>query len=233
MHGKIKPRQGLTINRHHRTRSNLIPCPSCRRHWREGVFWLVYLFYSLGAASTVCVSGVFNLSSSVYYWKYVAVRVSFSKCWTHPLGFLIIMIKSFVLISWLFFSDLFVFRSVVLSWFILIALTVLIAVLTKVITLEQLSWSQRVVVASVIGVVPGLKSSVLVSVKNLILIKLLHDTSCKRFVYITLVKKCFTDLKAQRTKYLLISDSVLGVCSDKSSVWNFCARFLRWVSKVA
>ena len=135
------------------------------------------------------------------------------------------MIKSFVLISWLFFSDLFVFRSIALSWFILIALTVLIAVLTKVITLEQLSWSQRVVVASVIGVVPGLKSSVLVSVKNLILIKLLHDTSCKRFVYITLVKKCFTDLKAQRTKYLLISDSVLGVCSDKSSVWNFCARF--------
>ena len=102
----------------------------------------------------------------------------------------------------------------------------LIAVLTKVTTLEQLSWSQRVVVASVIGVVPGLKSSVLVSVKNLILIKLLHDTSCKRFVYITLVKKCFTDLKAQRTKYLLISDSVLGVGSDKSSV-------LRWVSIVA
>ena len=87
MHGKIKPRQGLTINRHHRTRSNLISCPWCRRHWREGVFWLVYLFYSLGAASTVCVSGVFNLSSSVYYWKYVAVRVSFSKCWTHPFRF--------------------------------------------------------------------------------------------------------------------------------------------------
>lgn len=42
----------------------------------------------------------------------------------------------------------------------------LIAVLTKVITLEQLSWSQRVVVASVIGVVPGLKSSALVSVKK-------------------------------------------------------------------
>ena len=166
MHGKIKPRQGLTINRHHRTRSNLIPCPWYRKHWREGVFWLIYLFYSLGAASTVCVSGVFNLSSSVYYWKYVAVRVSFSKCCTHPLGFLIIMIKSFVLISWLFFSDLFVFRSIVLSWFILIALTVLIAVLTKVITLEQLSWSQRVVVASVIGVVPGLKSSALVSVKK-------------------------------------------------------------------
>ena len=110
----------------------------------------------------------------------------------------------------------------------------LIAVLTKVITLEQLSWSQRVVVASVIGVVPGLKSSALVSVKKSHLNQaLLHDTSCKRFVYITLVKKCFTDLKAQRTKYLLISDSVLEVCSDKSSVWNFCARFLRWVSKVA
>ena len=57
----------------------------------------------------------------------------------------------------------------------------LIAVLTKVITLEQLSWSQRVVVASVIGVVPGLKSSALVSVKNLILIKLLHDTSCLHY----------------------------------------------------
>ncbi|XP_073241214.1 uncharacterized protein [Porites lutea] len=54
-------------------------------------------------------------------------------------------------------------ESIVLSWFILIALTVLIAVLTKVITLEQLSWSQRVVVASVIGVVPGLKSSALMA----------------------------------------------------------------------
>ena len=108
----------------------------------------------------------------------------------------------------------------------------LIAVLTKVITLEQLSWSQRVVVASVIGVVPGLKSSALVSVKK----SHLNQASTrhfKRFVYITLVKKCFTDLKAQRTKYLLISDSVLEVCSDKSSVWNFCARFLRWVSIVA
>ena len=109
----------------------------------------------------------------------------------------------------------------------------LIAVLTKVTTLEQLSWSQRVVVASVIGVVPGLKSSALVSVKILILIKLLHNTSFKRFVYITLVNKCFTDLKAQKTKYLLFSDSVLGVCSDKSSVWNFCARSLTWVSIVA
>lgn len=68
-----------------------------------------------------------------------------------------------------FLFVLFVFRSIVLSWFILIALTVLIAVLTKAITLEQLSWSQRVVVASVIGVVPGLISSALVSVKNHIL----------------------------------------------------------------
>lgn len=87
-----------------------------------------------------------------------------------------------------FLFVLFVFRSIVLSWFILIALTVLIAVLTKAITLEQLSWSQRVVVASVIGVVPGLKSSALVSVKNHILMKLLHNTSFKQFVYITLVK---------------------------------------------
>ena len=132
-----------------------------------------------------------------------------------------------------FLFVLFVFRSIVLSWFILIALTVLIAVLTKAITLEQLSWSQRVVVASLVGVVPGLKSSALVSVKNLILINLLHNTSFKRFVHITLVNKCFTDLKAQRTKYLLFSYSVLRICSDKSSVWNFCARSLRWISIVA
>ena len=197
----------------------------CRRHWSEGEFWLVYLFYSLGAGSTFCVSGVFNLSSSIYYWKYVAFRVSFSESYHYD--------KAICPFFMTFLFVLFDFRSIVLSWFILIALTVLIAVLTKVITLEQLSWSQRVVVASVVGVVPGLKSSALVSVKNLILIKPLHNTSFKRFVYITLVNKCFTDLKAQRTKYLLFSYSVLRVCSDKSSVWNFCARSLRWISTIA
>ena len=185
----------------------------------------MYFLYFLGAGSTVCVSGVFSLSSSIYYWKYVAFRVSFSECYHYD--------KAICPYFLTFLFALFVFRSIVLSWFILIALTVLIAVLTKVITLEQLSWSQRVVLASVIGVVPGLKSSALVSVKILILIKLLHNTSFKRFVYITLVNKCFTDLKAQKTKYLLFSDSVLGVCSDKSSVWNFCARSLRCVSIVA
>lgn len=57
------------------------------------------------------------------------------------------------------------FRSIVLSWLVLIAVSVLIAVLTKVITLEQASWSQRIAIAILIGFVPGLKASSMVSVK--------------------------------------------------------------------
>ena len=55
-----------------------------------------------------------------------------------------------------------VFRSIVLSWLVLIALSTLIAVLTKVINLEQLPWSKRVAIAVLIGLVPGLKASVMV-----------------------------------------------------------------------
>ncbi|KAJ7392323.1 hypothetical protein OS493_011980 [Desmophyllum pertusum] len=50
-------------------------------------------------------------------------------------------------------------ESIVLSWLVLIAVSVLIAVLTKVITLEQASWSQRIAIAILIGFVPGLKAS--------------------------------------------------------------------------
>ncbi|KAL9984102.1 hypothetical protein ACROYT_G006361 [Oculina patagonica] len=50
-------------------------------------------------------------------------------------------------------------EAVVLPWLILIAISVLIAVLTKVITLEQAPWSQTVAIAVFIGLVPGLKAS--------------------------------------------------------------------------
>ena len=57
------------------------------------------------------------------------------------------------------------FRAVVLPWLILIAVSVLIAVLTKVITMEQAPWSQRVTIAVLIGLAPGLKASYMVSIK--------------------------------------------------------------------
>lgn len=50
-------------------------------------------------------------------------------------------------------------EAVVLPWLILIAVSVLIAVLTKVITMEQAPWSQRVTIAVLIGLAPGLKAS--------------------------------------------------------------------------
>lgn len=57
------------------------------------------------------------------------------------------------------------FRAVVLPWLILIAVSVLIAVLTKVITMEQAPWSQRITIAVLIGLAPGLKASSMVSIK--------------------------------------------------------------------
>lgn len=50
-------------------------------------------------------------------------------------------------------------ESVVLSWLILVALSVLVAVLTKVINLTQLSWSKRLAITALIGLTPGLKAS--------------------------------------------------------------------------
>jgi len=50
-------------------------------------------------------------------------------------------------------------EAVVLPWLILIAVSVLLAVLTKVITMEQATLSQRVTIAVLIGLAPGLKAA--------------------------------------------------------------------------
>ena len=67
-------------------------------------------------------------------------------------------------------------RATVLPWLILVALSVLLAVLTKLITFEQASWSQRLAVAVLIGLALGFKVSSAVSVKRVV-----YNFQCRHF----------------------------------------------------
>lgn len=67
-------------------------------------------------------------------------------------------------------------RAIVLPWLILVALSVLLAVLTKLITFEQASWSQRLAVAVLIGLALGFKVSSAVSVKRVV-----YNFQCRHF----------------------------------------------------
>lgn len=107
------------------------------------------------------------------------MEITFYKLWDNHL----LTYRRRVLPPWLvveFFSFTFS-RATVLPWLILVALSVLLAVLTKLITFEQASWSQRLAVAVLIGLALGFKVSSAVSVKRVV-----YNFQCRHFWIIEL-----------------------------------------------
>lgn len=107
------------------------------------------------------------------------MELTFYKLWDNRL----LTYRRRVLPLWLvveFFSFTFS-RATVLPWLILVALSVLLAVLTKLITFEQASWSQRLAVAVLIGLALGFKVSSAVSVKRVV-----YNFQCRHFWIIEL-----------------------------------------------
>lgn len=111
-------------------------------------------------------------------------------------------------------------ESIVLPWLILIALLTLIAVLTKVINLELCSWSQRVAIAVLIGLTPGLQASaVMVPVFRPPLFCLLFGISSSVTLHLLVVswKPVFGEEAVKLSlPYVLLGSSLLACLISES-----------------
>jgi len=87
---------------------------------------------------------------------------------------------------------------------------VLLAVLTKIIPLEQLTWWQRIVVAVLIGLAPGLKASAMMTVFRPPLLCLLFGVSSAITLYVLTIS--WKPISGQTTVNLSSSYLLLGGC---------------------
>lgn len=116
-----------------------------------------------------------------------------------------------------FFSNESVLSSeaTVLPWLILVALSVLLAVLTKLITFEQASWSQRLAVAVLIGLALGFKvsSAMMPPTTRPLLIILLFGISSSFTFYLLIIswKPIFGEAPPNLSlPYMLLNGSFLA-----------------------